>query len=93
MESMNYIAFVHSNDAGHGISFPDFPGCISVGTTKEDAIRHGAEALAFHIEGLVEDGLRIPRPRSMGDIEADSDLREWRRGADLEWVSLSLFAD
>lgn len=86
METVNYIAFIHSNDAGYGISFPDFPGCVSVGTTKEGAIRHGEEALAFHIEGLVEDGLPIPRPTSANDIKADPDLREWRKGAHLEWV-------
>lgn len=86
MENMNYIAFVHSDDAGYGISFPDFPGCISVGTTKEDAISHGAEALALHIEGLVEDGLPIPCPRSANDIKADPDLKECSNGADLELV-------
>ena len=85
---MNYIAFVHSDDAGYGISFPDFPGCISVGATKEDAIRHGAQALAFHIDGLVEDGLPVPRPRSAKDIEADSDLTARREGAVLASVPL-----
>ena len=86
MESMNYIAFIHGDDAGYGISFPDFPGCISTGATEEDVIRHGAEALAFHIEGMVDDGLPIPRPRSARDIETDSSLAEWREGATLAWV-------
>ena len=85
---MNYVAFIHGDDAGYGISFPDFPGCISTGATKEDVIRHGAEALAFHIEGMVEDGLPIPRPRSASDIEADTALAEWREGAALAWVGV-----
>lgn len=83
---MKYVAFIHSDDANYGISFPDFPGCISVGATKEDAVRHGAEALAFHIEGLVEDSLPIPRPRSVSDIKADPGLAEWRQGAALTLV-------
>lgn len=86
---MDYIAFIHNDDAGYGISFPDFPGCISVGSTKEDAVCQGAEALAFHIEGLVEDGLPIPRPRSAKDIKADPELTEWRKGATLTSVRLS----
>ena len=86
---MNYVAFIHRDDAGYGISFPDFPGCISVGATKEDAMRRGAEALAFHVEGMVEDGLPIPHPRSPRDIDADPDLAEWRQGATLAWVSLT----
>ena len=83
---MKYVAFIHSDDANYGISFPDFPGCISVGASKEEAVRHGAEALAFHIEGLVEDGLPIPRPRSVSDIEADPGLAEWRQGTALTLV-------
>lgn len=86
---MDYIAFIHRDKAGYGISFPDFPGCISVGTTREDVLRHGAEALAFHVEGLVEDGLPIPRPRSPRDIKADPSLTEWRQNATLAWVSLA----
>lgn len=92
VEGMNYIAFIHGDDAGYGISFPDFPGCISTGTTTEDVIRHGAEALAFHIEGMVEDGLPIPRPRSARDVETDSSLAEWRKGATLGWVGVPLAA-
>ena len=88
-ESVNYVAFIHRNEAGYGISFPDFPGCISVGTTREDALRHGAEALAFHVEGLVEDGSPIPHPRSPRDINADPTLTEWRQDATLAWASLA----
>ena len=86
---MNYVAFIHRGDTGYGISFPDFPGCISVGATKEDAMRQGAEALAFHVEGMVEDGLPIPHARSPRDIDADSDLADWRQGASLAWVTLA----
>lgn len=85
---MKYIAFIHSDDGNYGISFPDFPGCISIGATKEDAVRHGAEALAFHIEGLVEDGLPISPPRSVRDIEADPSCTESRQGAVLALVTV-----
>ena len=88
MERMNYIAFIHGDDAGYGISFPDFPGCISTGATKENLIRHGAEALALHIEGMAEDGLPIPRPRPASDIKADSSFSEWRKGAALAWIGV-----
>ena len=85
---MKYIAFIYSDDGSYGISFPDFPGCISIGATKEEAVRHGAEALTFHMEGLVEDGLPIPPPRSVSDIEADPDCTEWRQGAVLTLVTV-----
>jgi len=60
---MRYVSFIHRDDAGYGVSFPDFPGCVSVGDTVDDAVRHGSEALAFHVEGLVDDGTPIPPPR------------------------------
>ena len=50
---MRYVSFIHrDDDTVYGISFPDFPGCVSVGDTVDEAIRHGREALAFHVEGL-----------------------------------------
>lgn len=47
---MHYVAFIHQDDEpGYGISFPDFPGCISAGDTMDEVLRRGAEALAFHV--------------------------------------------
>ena len=61
---MRYVSFIHRDEAGYGVSFPDFPGCVSVGDTVDDAVRDGSEALAFHVEGLVDDGKAILSPRS-----------------------------
>ena len=87
---MRYVAFIHRGDASYGVSFPDFPGCVSVGDTVDDAVRRGSEALAFHVEGLREDGEPIPSPRSIDTIKADPDLAEWRSGADFVLVPLLL---
>ena len=87
---MRYVSFIHRDDAGYGVSFPDFPGCISVGDTVDDAVRRGGEALAFHVEGLRDDGEPIPAPRSIDAIKADPDLAEWRRDADFVLIPLLL---
>ena len=87
---MRYASFIHRDDIGYGVSFPDFPGCVSVGDTVDDAVRLGSEALAFHVEGLLDDGTPIPPPRSIDAIKADPDLAEWRRGADFGLVPLLL---
>ena len=87
---MRYVSFIHRDDAGYGVSFPDFPGCVSVGDTVDDAVRQGGEALAFHVEGLRDDGEPIPAPRSLEAIKADPDLAEWRRGADFVLIPLLL---
>ena len=88
---MRYVAFIHGEDEpGFGISFPDFPGCVSDGETVEDAIRRGSEALAFHVEGLMGDGDAIPTPRTVQEIKVDPSLAEWREGADIAFVPLVL---
>lgn len=84
-----YVAFLHQDDGpGYGISFPDFPGCISAGDTLEEAIRMGTEALGFHAEAMREYGEVIPAPRDLAAILADDSLAEWREGATFTEVFL-----
>ena len=79
---MRYIALIHGDDGpDFGVSFPDFPGCVSDGDTVEEAIRRGREALAFHIENMAEDGEEIPAPRARSEIESSPDMAEWLEGA------------
>ena len=56
---------------------------LAVGKTLEDAVHQGREALAFHIEGLSEDGAQLPSLWSIDAIKGDSELAGWRDGADL----------
>ena len=48
----NYCAYI-----------PDLPGCISTGRTWDKMLAMIKEAIAFHIEGMHEDGDPIPPPR------------------------------
>ncbi len=54
-----------------GVDFPDFPGCVTAGVTLEQARLMAAEALALHIEGMVEDGASIPTPSPLDIIMDD----------------------
>jgi predicted RNase H-like HicB family nuclease len=61
----DYVALVHKEPTSdYGVSFPDFPGCVTAGVTFEDARRQAGEALALHIDGMIEDGEAIPEPSS-----------------------------
>lgn len=67
-----YIAFLRQDkDTDFGVDFPDFPGCITVGKTLEEAHKRASKALKFHIKGMLEDGDPIPEPSSLDDILAD----------------------
>ena len=73
---MDYIAYLHKDrDSDFGVSFPDFPGCITAGKTLEEAHRMAAEALTLHIAGMVEDGDAIPEPSTL-DALAEDPARE-----------------
>ena len=64
-----YIAFLHKDsDSDFGVSFPDFPGCVTAGTTLEEARQLAGEALELHIDGMNEDGERIPAPSSLDEV-------------------------
>ena len=69
--SQTIVALIHGEEGAYGISFPDVPGCISAGDTIDETIANGAEALAFHLEGMLEDGDAMPVPRSVEAIKAD----------------------
>ena len=70
---VTYIALLRKEkDSDFGVDFPDFPGCITVGTTLEEAHKRAAEALRFHIKGMMEDAEPIPEPSSLDEIMADA---------------------
>ena len=68
----SYIALIHvEKKSDYGVSFPDFPGCASAGRTLEEARAMATEALAFHVEGMLEDGEEIPEPSTLDSVVAD----------------------
>src|ERR1017187_10087958 len=72
-----YIALIHKDaDSDYGVSFPDLPGVISAGKTLDEARDMASEALAFHLEGLAEDGDAAPEPSSLEEIMKDAQNRD-----------------
>ena len=74
-------ALIHEEDGVFGISFPDFPGCVSTGASEEEALQKGMQALSFHVAGMVEDGDPIPAPQTLAGLRASSSFREDAEGA------------
>jgi len=65
---MKYPAIIKKEkDGKYSVSFPDFKGgkfgvCVSCGDTLEEAKKNAQEALRLHVEGLLEDGGKLPTP-------------------------------
>ncbi|GLU28487.1 type II toxin-antitoxin system HicB family antitoxin [Brucella sp. NBRC 12950] len=83
-------ALIHQENGQFGISFPDFPGCISGGKNEEEAIRRGTEALNFHVEGMIEEGHAIPMLRNAKELRADPELAEELEDGILTLVSFEM---
>ena len=69
---MPYVAVIRkAPDTDFSVDFPDLPGCMTAGRTMQEARRLAAAALAFHLAGMIADGLPLPAPRSLGAIRDD----------------------
>lgn len=62
---MRYAIVVEKTANNYSAYVPDLPGCIATGDTLEETEREIREAIEFHIEGMIEDGLPIPQPTSV----------------------------
>ena len=72
-----YIALIHKDvDSDYGVSFPDFPGCVTAGGDLDAARGMAEEALAFHVDGLTEDGEALPEPSSLEAVMSDPEHRD-----------------
>jgi predicted RNase H-like HicB family nuclease len=72
-----YIALLRKDpDSDYGVDFPDFTGCITAGSTLEEARDMAAEALEFHIEGLLQEDVSIPEPSRLEVVMGDPENAE-----------------
>ena len=73
----NYIALIHKDaDSDYGVSFPDLPGCITAGSTLDEARTMATEALAVHLEGMAEDNDPAPTPSTLEEIMTERENRD-----------------
>ncbi len=64
MMGLEYAVVIEKAPDNKCAYVPDLPGCVATGKTREEACKLISEAIAFHLEGLKEDGLPIPEPES-----------------------------
>lgn len=64
---MRYAVVIEKAEGNYSAYVPDLPGCVATGPTVEDAEKEIREAIRFHIDGLKEDGLPIPKPTTVAE--------------------------
>ncbi len=70
-----YPAVFHYADDGISVEFPDLPGCLSCGSTTEEAMYMAKEALSLHLYGMEEDNEEIPAPFDLTSINTEPNER------------------
>ena len=74
---MDYVAIVHKDaDSDFGVSFPDFPGCITAGRTLEEAKEMALEALTGLIGAMLDTGESLPDPSAVDEVMRNPDFRD-----------------
>jgi predicted RNase H-like HicB family nuclease len=61
---MRYTVVIEEGPTSYGAYVPDLPGCIAAAESRAEVVDLIREAIEFHLEGLRDDGLPIPTPRS-----------------------------
>lgn len=68
---MRYAVVIEKAGKNYSAYVPDLPGCIATGDTVDEVEREIRDAIRFHIDGMKEDGLPIPKPESIAEyVEA-----------------------
>ncbi len=61
---MRYAIVIEKAESNYSAYVPDLPGCVATGNSIQEVEAEMREAIAFHIEGLREDGTLVPQPSS-----------------------------
>jgi len=59
-----YLIVIEETGTGFSAYSPDLPGCVATGATRAEVEKNMGEAIAFHLDGLREDGEPAPEPRT-----------------------------
>lgn len=69
IDNLVYPAIFHKGDTGYWVEFPDLPGCLSEGSSAEDALLMAGDALYGWLSS-VEDA---PAPSRIDDVRVSGD--------------------
>ena len=64
-----------TEEGGYAVSFPDLPGCLTVGDTIEEAIKNAEDAKRSWFEATIEDGFSISEPDDFENYSGQFKLR------------------
>jgi predicted RNase H-like HicB family nuclease len=80
MSKLHYLAILQRSESGsYGVSFPDLPGCVTVGDSEGEAWANAESVLNLHVAGMIEDGDLLPAPSLPSAVKPDPEVEEIAR--------------
>ena len=70
---MKYLYIIEKGKNNYSAYVPDLPGCAAAAKTKSETEKLIKEAIEFHIEGMIEEGEKLP-----ASITQDSGFFEFK---------------
>ena len=65
MKRARWAIVLETTKTGCSVYVPDLPGCIATGKTRASVQREIGKAIRFHLDGMLEDGIKAPKPTSV----------------------------
>ena len=65
---MKYTVVIERTPNNYAAYVPDLPGCVASAGTRKAVLKEIREAIAFHHEGMREDGEPIPQPQTTAAV-------------------------
>lgn len=59
-----YLIVIEKTGTGYSAYSPDLDGCVATGKTRDEVEREMKEAITFHLEGMAQNGEKIPEPHT-----------------------------
>ena len=73
MSKNKYLVVFEKANSNYSAYSPDLPGCIATSKDREETEKHIKEAISFHIGGLRQEVLPLPKPTSFTSTWKDKE--------------------
>jgi predicted RNase H-like HicB family nuclease len=67
METYRFLIIIEKAEHNYAAYVPDLPGCVTTGKTLDEVRQNIREAIALHLEGMLQDGEPIPQTQTMAE--------------------------
>ena len=61
---MKFLIVIETTKTGFSAYSPDLQGCVATGATRKQVEKVMKEAIAFHLQGMRAERIKVPAPHS-----------------------------